>query len=394
MPAFLLACLAYLGIAVPSSTLGLLWPSMRLSFGEPVGALGFLLVFGVSASVMASAATGRVLSLVRVGPVVALGTLLSALALAAEALAPSVWVFTGGIVIFGVGFGLIDSALNAHAARHSGARDVNWMHASYGLGAIIGPLLVTALLSDGITWRWAYGTIAVTQVAVACVLTVARRYWGTDPARSRPAPAAPAAPDRESAERPRRRKPTTAVVLTALAFTAAETGIESGAGIWGYIFLTAGRGLQRDAAGVAVSAYWATMFLGRVILGPAAERIGPARVLAVAVAGVPAGAALMAVPGPRLLAVIGMMTVGLAAAPIFPLLTLTTAQRAGAGDFIGTTRAVSLQVAASALGAAAVPAGLGLAIGAFGAGILAPLLLALGLVMGIFYGLLSRAGSS
>jgi MFS family permease len=289
VPALLLACLTYLGVALPASTLGLLWPSMRLSFGEPVGALGFLLVFGVIASVMASAATGRILSRVRVGPVVALGTLLSALALAAEALAPALWVFTAGIVVFGVGFGLIDSALNAHAASHFGARDVNWMHASYGLGAIVGPLLVTALLSDGITWRWAYGTIAVTQVAVACVLTVARRNWGTDPVCSRPAPVAP-----EPAARPRRRKPAPGVVLTALAFTAAETGIESGAGIWGYIFLTAGRGLQRDAAGVAVSAYWATMFLGRVILGPAAERIGPARVLAGAVAGVPAGADLSA----------------------------------------------------------------------------------------------------
>src|SRR5260370_19554663 len=60
------------------------------------------------------------------------------------------------------------------------------------------------------------------------------------------------------------------------------------------------------------------------------EGLGPARVMAVAVAGVPLGAALMAVPGPGLLAIIGMMTLGLAAAPIFPLLTLTTAQRIGA----------------------------------------------------------------
>lgn len=44
---------------------------------------------------------------------------------------------------------------------------------------------------------------------------------------------------------------------------------------------------------MAVSAYWATMFAGRVILGPVAERAGPARVLAGAVAGVPLGAALV-----------------------------------------------------------------------------------------------------
>jgi hypothetical protein len=59
VPVLLLACLAYLSVALPSSTLGLLWPSMRLSFGQPVGTLGILLVFGIIASVISSAATGR-----------------------------------------------------------------------------------------------------------------------------------------------------------------------------------------------------------------------------------------------------------------------------------------------------------------------------------------------
>jgi fucose permease len=347
------------------------------------------------ASVMASVATGRILSRVGVGPLIALGALLLALALAAEALAPLLWVFTAGIALFGLGFGAIDSALNAHAARHFGARDITWMHASYGLGATIGPLLVTALLSYGLTWRWVYGIIAVSQVALACVLAVTRRSWGTGRASlalSRPGP------DEQLPEKPGgagHRKPPSAVVLSTLAFTAVETGIESGAGIWGYIFLTAGRGLSHEAAGVAVSAYWATMFVGRVILGPVAERVGPPRLLACAVAGVTLGAALMAVPGPGILAVIGMMTVGLAAAPVFPLLTLTTAQRMGAADVTGTTRTVSLQVAASAIGGTALPAGIGLAIGAVSAKALAPLLLVLGLAMCATYGLMSRlAGRS
>jgi len=137
-------------------------------------------------------------------------------------------------------------------------------------------------------------------------------------------------------------------------------------------------------AGVAISAYWAMMFAGRVVLGPVAERLGSARVLAAAVAGVPLGAVLMAVPGPGALAIAGLMILGLAAAPIFPLLMLTTGQRTG------TARMVSLQVAASAVGSAALPAGLGLAIGAVGARILAPSLLAVGLAMGVLYALLSR----
>ncbi len=51
---------------------------------------------------------------------------------------------------------------------------------------------------------------------------------------------------------------------------------------------------------------------------------------------------------------------------------------------------VSLQVAASAVGSAALPAGLGLAIGAVDAGVLAPSLLVLGLAMSVLYVCLSR----
>ncbi len=172
---------------------------------------------------------------------------------------------------------------------------------------------------------------------------------------------------------------------------AVEAGIESGAGIWGYVFLTVGRGLSHGPAGVAVSGYWAMMFVGRAVLGTVAERVGTSRVLGSAVAGVSVGAALMAVPGPSFLAVTGMATLGLAAAPIFPLFTLTTSQRVGAWGATETTRTVSLEVAASAVGGAVVPAGIRLAIGALDAKALAPSLLGLGLAMLCIYGLLSRS---
>ncbi len=392
MSPFLLACLAYLTVALPGSTLGLLWPSMRLSFHEPVGALGILLAVGVTASVISSAATGRLLPRVGVGLLLALGTVLTAVALAVEALAPSLWVVTGGFVLFGLGFGSTDSALNAHAARHFGAREINWMHASYGLGAVAGPLLVTALLGNGISWRWTYGTMAMALTVLSWVFALVRRRWET---LARPVAPTLSRPDEDLSESSggtgRRQRPT-AVVLSALTFAAVETGIESGAGIWGYVFLTTGRGLSHEAAGVAVSAYWAMMFVGRAVLGPVAERVGPARVLGAAVVGVPLGAALMSMPGSGFVAVIGMMTIGLAAAPIFPLLTLTTAGRVGSGGTRGTTRTVSLQVAASAVGSAVLPAGIGLVIGASSSRVLAPSLLVLGLAMCGVYRLMSHLG--
>jgi fucose permease len=382
---------AYFSVALPSSALGLLWPSIRFSLHQPVATLGILLVFAVTASVVASAATGRLLSRLSAGPVLALGTMLTALALAAESLASSLWVFAGGMLLFGLGFGALDAALNAHAANHFGARQINWMHATYGLGAAIGPALATVMLSNALTWRWVYGTMGMALAFLAVGFTMTASAWVAPP-RALAAPSTPH-PAKRAPQPPwhtERRKRRAMVVLGSLAFTAVEAGIEAGAGVWGYVFLTEGRGLTHTAAGGVVSAYWAMMFVGRVVLGAVAEGLGTQRVLGAAVVGVSAGTALMAVPSPGLVAAVGLIIVGLAAAPVFPLFTLTTAQRVGNSDTSGTTQTVSLQVSASAIGGAAIPAGIGLAIGAFTATALAPPLVLLSLTMCAVYGLLSR----
>jgi fucose permease len=383
VPAFRLACLAYFSVALPSSALGLLWPSIRVSFHQPVAALGILLAFGITATVIASAASGRLLTRLSAGSLLAAGTALTAVALAAEAVAPSLRVFACGMVVFGLGFGAVDAAVNIHAAHHFSARQINWMHASYGAGATVGPLLATLMLSNALTWQWVDGILGGAQAVLALV------FWMTSRAWAAPRPAAASAPrPAEPARRPGNRRRERMAVWGALAFIAVENGLESGAGIWGYVFLTEGRGLTHAAAGAALSAYWAMMFLGRVVLGAVAGRVGPSRLLAVAVAVVSVGCALMTVPGPGLLAVAGLTVVGLAAAPIFPLFTLTTAERVGAN---GATRMVGLQVAASAVGSAALPAGIGLAIGAFTAAALGPCLLLPSLTMYVLYRLLTGA---
>lgn len=391
MPAFRLACLAYVSTTLPSSALGLLWPSIRLTFHQPIAVLGVLLVFATAASVIASAGTGRLLSRFSAGSLLAVGTALTAVALAVEALTPSLWMFAVGMTLFGLGSGMIDAALNAHAAGHFDARQITWMHASYGAGATLGPLLVTALLGNAVTWRWIYMIMGMAQALLAALFMVTRQRWAA------PACAVPATKTRRAERVPRpvrqakRRTTPARAVLGSLAFTAVESGIEAGVGTWGYVFLTDGRGLTRAAAGAAVSGHFAMLFLGRVVLGALAERIGPSRLLSAAVAGLSVGCLLMAVPGPGVLAIAGLMTVGLAAAPIFPLFTLTTAQRLGADGARETAQTVSLQVAASAIGGAATPAGIGLAIAAFTANALPAPLLLLSLTMCALYGALTRS---
>jgi hypothetical protein len=75
---------------------------------------------------------------------------------------------------------------------------------------------------------------------------------------------------------------------------------------------------------------------------------------------------------------------------MFPLLTLTTGERVGAEH---ADQAVGVQVAASAVGSATIPALVGVLIGHFSTGVLGPCLLVLAVGVGVAYTAARRAGT-
>src|ERR1700704_3121202 len=85
--------------------------------------------------------------------------------------------------VLGLGAGTIDAGLNTYAAVAHGPRVLNWMHAAFGLGAAVGPLVMTALLSSGFPWSTGYVLVAVAQLALAIGYGVTRRRYAS------PAPA-------------------------------------------------------------------------------------------------------------------------------------------------------------------------------------------------------------
>jgi fucose permease len=99
------------------------------------------------------------------------------------------------------------------------------------------------------------------------------------------------------------------------------------------------------------------------------------------------GATLLLLPG--LAPVGGIVLLGFTAAPMFPLLTLTTSDRVGD---VWADRAIGLQSAASTAGAATLPALIGFLIGLFGTQVIAPgLLVIAGMNAAVFAWTTSRS---
>ncbi|MFF0152146.1 MFS transporter [Micromonospora sp. NPDC005203] len=378
----LLAYLAFVSLGLPDGLLGVAWPSIRDDFHVPTEAVGLVLTAGTVGYLTSSVLAGFTLARIGVGALLAASTLLASLALSGYVLSPVLAVLVGCALLLGLGSGAVDSGLNAYAAGVFGPRHMNWLHAFFGLGVAIGPLIMTGALSAGLSWRWGYGTVAAAQFALAIAFALTVRAWRRDsPATAGAAGAAGAAPAAAVRVPIGATLRLPAVWSGTLAF-ALYVALEVSAGLWAFLLLTEGRGLGAAVAGGCVSAYWGSLFVGRVVQGVVAERLGATLVLRVSLVGMAVGAGLIAAPGPAALAVLGLVVVGFAAAPVFPLLTLTTADRVGAAH---ADRAIGLQIGASGIGAALAPAGLGVLIGNTSVQVLGSALVVLALALIALY---------
>lgn len=344
----LVAYLAFVGLGLPDAVTGVAWPSIREAFGSGQDGLGWVLSCAATGYLASSLAAGGLVRRLGVGRLLAASSALVAVALLGYATTGFWPVFLLCAVALGAGGGAIDAALNLFVAVAFGARQLNWLHAFYGVGASLGPLLMTAVLAAGWSWRWGIAAIACVLAALALAYAATRKVWSVAPGPGR-------GDDGPGAAMTARRAIRLPAVRLHVAAFFLLTGVEATAGQWSYTVLTEARGVPPAVAGVCVGGFWAMFTLARVAAGVVVVRFGGVRLARACAAAVVAGASLFAFApaGAPLLGGAGLWVVGLALGPLFPGLMAETPRRLGAG---AAAHAVGFQVAAAVVGAAAVPA--------------------------------------
>ncbi|HEY6724996.1 MAG TPA: MFS transporter [Polyangiaceae bacterium] len=351
-----LAYLAFVSLGLPDTVLGVAWPSLRMAFDISPSAMGTLLASGMGGYFVSGLFAGKAVAKLGVGGVLTSSSALVTASLFGYALAPTWATFVPLGVVWGLGSGAIDSALNGYAARHFSVRHVNWLHGCWGVGATIGPALMTFFVAQGQGHRAGYALLGGILGAMCLLFSITRRRWNDDTIAS----AGPARPSAESEGLAAALK-SGRVWLHVLIFLL-YTSVESTVGQWCFSWLRDQRGLAVEAAGSLTSAYWASLTVGRLVLGAVAGRVGPDRLLRAATVGAVAGVALFAsVAGP--LGYIGLLLLGSSLAPVFPTLMARTPDRVGDGL---SRHAVGLQVSAATLGSALGPSVVGFLVASRG----------------------------
>ena len=377
-----IAFLSYIAIGLPGGVLGVAWPSVRASFALSLDAIGTLFIARTAGYFLSAYSNGQFVSRLGIGRFVALSSTLGALGTLGYALSPSwgVMVFCG--LVAGIGTGAIDAGMNTYFAANHSPSLMNWLHACFGLGAAVAPAMTTAILGAGYSWRWSYAVVSVILGLTALCFAATARAWRL---RREPQLKGETTEETSSTEGdagPGRVRAVDTLRLPAvwlgITMFFVYTGLEVSGGQWPYTLFTEARAVEHATAGFWVSAYWASLTIGRILFGIAANRFGVVSLLRVAMLGSVCGTALIWWNPTQAVSFAGLALLGFALAPLFPLSISDTPRQIGARH---APNAIGFQVAAASLGIAVLPGLGGFLAERLGLEVIGPFLVALAVVM-------------
>ena len=345
----LLAYAAFIALGMPDGLLGIAWPSIRVDFGIPLDSLGLLLFASVTGYTTSTFLSGALVARIGVGRLLAISCGLTGAALVGYTLVPQWWMMVLLGIMAGLGAGAIDAGLNTYAAAHFRPGLVQWLHASYGVGVTIGPIIMTLALTTLDSWRVGYRVVAGFQVLMALAFALTLPWWANQQERAADGPHEKRLTDyktplSETIRRPR-------VWLSVLLFFL-YVGAEVSLGTWAYTLLTESRGIAPQMAGFWAGGYWATFTVGRILAGVFAHRLGIDALVQGGLTLALLGTGLLWWNPFELANLLAVALVGLAIAPVFPALISGTSRRVEA-RFAANT--IGMQMAATGLGGALIP---------------------------------------
>jgi fucose permease len=338
--------LAFTSLGLPDGLLGIAWPSISKGFGKPLSRLAVLQIAMTVGFFFSSTNAARLRSKLGVGRLLILSNIMVVIALSGYSFAGHWSALILSTVILGLGGGAVDAGLNAYAAENFHKEQVTMLHAFYGLGAALGPLVMRQVLQAEVTWRWGYRTILVIVVLLLLIFILTRRLWHTGQnSQDRREP-------EKTAVMPGRSVPGRTLTILGVALFLIYTGLEVTIGAWSFTLLTEGRMVPTGTAALWMGVYWAAFTGGRFFFGLFGGRWKTRNVITGMLAANLTGALLLLQPWFLPASLPALPLLGLSCAPLFPFFVTLTPHVVGQEQ---ASRLIGFQVASASLGASAMP---------------------------------------
>ena len=342
---------SFISLGLPDALLGAAWPIMCLEFDVPVSLAGVIAVTISLGTVISSLLSDRLTLWLGSGKVTAISVGLTALALIGFSRSTQFWHLLLWTVPYGLGAGSVDASLNNYVALHYASRHMSWLHCMWGLGAGIGPFVMSQALTSGLSWSAGYSYIGIFQALLTAVLLLSLPLWKN---RSRDTAGETEAPRTPLSLRGILAIPGAKEVLIAFfCYCAAEqTAI-----LWGSTYLVRHCGMGEELAAGFASLFLIGITTGRFLNGFLTYKLTDKTLIRLGQGIMLLGVTVMLLPLGEKGAMTGLLLIGLGCAPIYPCVIHATPAHFGEEN---SQAIIGVQMATAYIGVCVMPPVFGL----------------------------------
>lgn len=318
--------LAFISLGLPDSILGSVWPTIYQEFNVPVSYAGAIFMIISAGTIISSLQSDRLTKSLGTGKVTAFSVLMTAVALWGFSISNSYWMLLLWAIPYGLGAGSVDASLNNYVALHYKSHHMSWLHCMWGVGASIGPYIMSFTLLHGQTWNMGYRYISLIQIGLTLIIMLSLPLWkkrtNTSNIQESETEKDKVLTLKEIVNIPGAKQ----VMLMFFCYCA----LEQTAGLWASSYLVLQHGLDLEIAASYGSLFFIGITVGRAISGFITMKLNDKQMIYLGQVIILIGIILMCLPLGHQVALVGLVTIGLGCAPIYPCIIHSTPNTFGA----------------------------------------------------------------
>ncbi len=335
--------IAFISLGLPDALLGAAWPTMYPELSVPVSYAGILSMIIALGTIVSSLQSDRMTKRFGTGLVTAVSVAMTAAALFGFSAARSFPMLCLFAIPYGLGAGSVDASLNNYVALHYESRHMSWLHCFWGLGASVGPYIMSFALTRDWGWNSGYRMISLLQILLTFVLFLTLRLW------------------KKPADTIEGKKPKALSLKEILAIPGAKEvmlcffcycGLEQTAMLWAGSYLTLYRGMVPETAASFASFCVVGITIGRAFSGFLTLQFNDNQMILLGCGIIGIGIATLLLPLGTAGSLAGLMLVGLGCAPVYPSIIHSTPAHFGADK---SQAIIGVQMASAYVGTLLMP---------------------------------------
>ena len=343
--------LAFISLGLPDSLLGSVWPTIYQEFNVPVSYAGAIFMIISAGTIFSSLQSDRLTKLLGTGKVTAFSVLMTAVALWGFSISSSYWMLVLWAIPYGLGAGSVDASLNNYVALNYKSHHMSWLHCMWGVGASIGPYIMSFALLNGQTWNMGYRYISLIQVVLTIIIMLSLPLWKKRPVID----------DVDGVQESENKKDKALTLKEIVNIPGAKQvilmffcycALEQTTGLWASSYLVLQHGFDLEIAASYASLFFIGITVGRAVSGFITMKLNDKQMIYLGQVIILIGIILMCLPFGHQVALVGLVTIGLGCAPIYPCIIHSTPTNFGADK---SQAVIGVQMASAYVGNLLMP---------------------------------------